>query len=345
MSNTGHKYISETEDGFVLTPPRVCKAKQRTYTFQTLEAALHTRKNFLGPSPAVVEDPPPGPVAKIEEQQSLDPQELWDAAFRVQERVQQTQPDPWYTIRIDDDRPVAVALLSDAHFGSPHVNYRALLSDADIVASTEGMFSFFLGDARDNFVLSKLSHARHDAEMPIDAELALYQDWMGRVSGKSLAWVTGNHDLWTKTLAGIDLDRLLLPKRILYDPHVLHIRLQLGDAEWCIKLRHRWPYRSIYNPTHGIETSWERGQMPFDIGIGGDSHIGTLFRDFLREGKRRLAVLIGTYKNLGDPFHRQIGKLQCPHDGCGALIFCPDGRIHREWELQSAADYLKYLRK
>jgi hypothetical protein len=269
--------------------------------------------------------------------------ELWNRAMQNQARQYEKMEDPWYPITVDSPKPFAVAFMSDMHIGSPNVNYRLLYDHSQIIRWTDGMYLIVLGDERDNFVGTRLNHARFTANMSVDDEVRLYIAWKEMVEDKMLAYVTGNHDLWSWKMAGIDLADLVLPKTVLYDKYEVRIAINLNDLHtWQLKLRHRWSGRSIYNLTNGIERAWQFES--FDIGIGGDYHDGTICREFIRDGQIRYAILLGTYKNLDDPYHKQIGKIQSPHMGCGVMIFYPDGEMQWFRDIEQAADYLEYLR-
>jgi hypothetical protein len=269
--------------------------------------------------------------------------ELWARAIENQERQEAKIEDPWYPIMFDGYKPFGVAFMSDMHIGSPFVNYKLLMEHSQIIQRTPGLHLIVLGDERDNFVGTRLNHARYTAQMSVEDELRLYMAWMNMVQDDTLAYVTGNHDLWTWKMAGVDLADLLLPETVLYDKYEVRIAINLNDLHtWQLKLRHRWSGRSIYNLTNGIERAWQFGR--FDIGVGADYHDGTICREFIKDGQIRYAILLGTYKNLDDPYHKQIGKIQSPHMGCGMILFFPDGKMQWFRDLETGADYLSYLR-
>jgi hypothetical protein len=83
---------------------------------------------------------------------------------------------------------------------------------------------------------------------------------------------------------------------------------------------------------------------PFDIGVGGHTHIGTLMRPFFRHGREKLAILTGAYKRF-DSYSKELGYAETVTTGCGAVIFHPDGRIWYSSNLKTACEYLTYLRK
>jgi len=347
MSNTGFRYVSKLEDGgysFVLPNAMRREKVQTVYRQPTLPLALAKRQEILGYDPDASEQSEPTVTIEPPINQAWTPAELWDRAFTVQDQIERTPPDYWYTIEIDDNKPIAIAWMSDIHFGSPYTDYRQVWADTETITNTPGMWAIGLGDDRDNWVATKLTYLQRRQEMTFDAEVSLYKSWIEMIKPKLLADVTGNHDLWTHKIGGLDLARLLLPDRILYDKYEIRMVLKLGGAEWRIICRHKWPYNSIYNPTHGMEMSWERAGKPYDIALGGDTHIATICREFIREGKVRFAILLGTYKLLGDPFPYELGKANCPHVGSGAVIFWPSGQMLWVRDVKTAAKFLEWAR-
>ncbi|MFC2031600.1 hypothetical protein ACFLWA_12845, partial [Chloroflexota bacterium] len=75
---------------------------------------------------------------------------------------------------------------------------------------------------------------------------------------------------------------------------------------------------------------------------GGHTHTGTLGRPFIRQGKKRYAVLTGAY-TIDNDFGRQLGMAETHGRGCGATIHYPDGSLLFMDDLETAADFLQYL--
>ena len=272
-----------------------------------------------------------------------DPEEIWRRVLGAQEKVEKiAERRSEQRITIPGDQPFGLAFLSDLHFGNMWTDYRQARKDADLVRDTEGLYAIFTGDGIDNWITGKLMSLQRDQVIPFDHEVRLFKDWLSRLKQSLLVTVSGNHENWTKRLAGFDFVREYLKgTRALYDRHEVVFTLILGDAQWVVKVRHKWRWGSVFNPTHGIEVGWERTGH-FDIGVGGHTHIGTLIRPFLRDGTKRYAVLVGTYKTGG--YGRELGLAKPYGRGAAALIFYPDGRLFATEDLQTAIEFLSCLR-
>ncbi len=270
---------------------------------------------------------------------------LWTAAAKRFEITRQTHVEKTRQ-QIDlGNKPTAIAWLSDLHLGSSGTDYAAIWEDTQTIVNTPGMYAAFHGDGIDNWVVGKLQAIQRGQAVNHSEEVAMFRRWVELIHEKLLLVVSGNHDNWTKKMAGLDiLPTLLGETQVLYDPYEVRVNLTCGDGSWDVLVRHQWKWSSIFNPTHGIEVGYDRMSDQFDIGVGGHTHIGTLIRPFFRHRRERLAVLTGAYKRI-DPFSKEVGFAETMTNGCGAIIFFPDGKVWYNSDLKVAADYLTYLRR
>ena len=270
--------------------------------------------------------------------------EMWARAIRASEahakRIAQKRRQ---SIELPPE-PFALATLGDAHMGGPGVDYAALHRDATIVRDTPGMYAMFGGDGVDNWIIGKLQALQRDQIMPHDTSWLMFLDWLDMLGDSLLAVVLGNHDLWTAKLSGFEpVARHLRHAAILYDPHEIVFTLACGELEQKWLVRHSFRYASVFNPTHGLEVAWDRGDTDFDVAVGFHRHSGTLVRPFVRHGKPRTAVQMGTYK-IADSFGTELGLSRPASLGVAAMVGHPDGRSWWFGDLPSAAEFLAYLR-
>lgn len=259
---------------------------------------------------------------------------------KIGERAKQKNLDETRQVITMPNKPFALAILSDIHAGGK-ADYEAIEADVDIITRTEGMYVGNLGDDTDNFINTKLNWIQKEQPTTFDMETRFLEWLLRRLSGNILFWVSGNHNNWTKKTSGIDfIKEGLKGTHCLYDASQIFFSLKWGDNEQKWLVRHKWKYSSIFNCTHGIETGWERVGKNFDVGCAGHTHIATLCRPFIREEKKRFAILLGTYK-LRDNFGRECGYSNSVGTGSGAFVYHPDGRSFWCEDLLTAKDLLK----
>jgi len=238
------------------------------------------------------------------------------------------------------NKPFAIAILSDIHAGGK-ADYEAIERDINIITTTEGMYAGNLGDDTDNFISSKLQWIQKAQPTTFDMETRFLEWMFKKLSGNILFWVSGNHNNWTSKASGIDFIREgLMGTKCLYDSAQIFFTLKWGDNEQRWLARHKWKHSSIFNATHGIEVGWERVGLNFDVGCAGHTHIATLCRPFIKEGKKRFAILMGTYK-IRDNFGRECGYASSVGLGSGAFVYHPDGRSFWCEDLATAKDLLQ----
>ncbi len=264
----------------------------------------------------------------------VDVQSLWDMAKAQQPTERRDVPAITMA-----NAPFAIAFLSDLHIGSTATDYRSIQEDAETVRDTDGMYAVFHGDGIDNWIIGKLQAQQRNQAMPFDSELALFKAWMATLENKLIAVVAGNHDNWTKKMAGVDWLKSITPPTAIYNNNEALFELYWAKNKATVCVRHKWRGTSILNPTHGIERASK--DIDADIYVGGHTHIGTLFRSFTVRNKDRLAVLTGTYK-IHDDYGSELGVPRSQHRGCGAVVFDVDGSSTWVRNLQEAARYLKF---
>jgi hypothetical protein len=244
----------------------------------------------------------------------------------------------------EEGRAVAFAFLADPHFGNPGTDYARAKADADLIAATDGMYAGTMGDITDNWIVGKLTALQRNQSIAMALEKKLANDWLNILLPKLLFFVAGNHDLWTVKMSGVDpYKEYLAGKEVLYDEHEAQFDLHLPDGTSQNVLgRHQYKGKSDLNPTHGIEKVWEH--YDYDIALGAHLHPFSMCREFVKRGKRRYAVQLGTYKRHDD-YAREIGYPPTEGVGSGAFVFAPNAAPQWFNDIRVAAAFLRYLRE
>ena len=277
-----------------------------------------------------------------------DPSKIWKRVLEIQTSNSDSARRRYsQEIRIPGNLPVCIAFTSDWHGGNSYTDYARLWAETELVADTPGMYAITMGDLHDNWV-GKLEGIQRYQPVSLAEELALVRDRLMRLcnANKLLACVSGNHESRADKLAGLDWIRdVLADHQVLYDQDEILATLTVGDAEWRLKLRHKWRYKSILNPFHGFWRDLERAD-DWDMAIGGHVHSGSHWAkiDHMDGGSGhptdRYAVLLGTYE-YDSKYARMEGYPRHVASGAVGVIYWPTGETLIVGDLQVAARALR----
>lgn len=224
----------------------------------------------------------------------------------------------------------AIVMMSDVH-GGAKADYEAIENDIKTIRDTSDMYCILAGDLTDNFIIGKLATLQKFQSTTFDDEMRFIEWFINILKGSLIAFISGNHDNWTKKMSAYDhLKALLDDVPILFDNNQVRFKLNhMNNTEqWLV--RHKFKWSSIFNPTHGMQVTWERGEKPFDVVVGGHTHIATLCNEFIKHDIKRYAVLLGTYK-LRDEYATECGFAHTHSDTVGSGAFVYDGKGNKYW--------------
>ena len=172
-------------------------------------------------------------------------------------------------IRIPSNVPIGIMITADWHAATVGTDVRWLFDRASFVRDTPGLFCVGVGDMFDN----PIKH-RGGAINDVADQLRLLDLLVEEYGGKMLGTTSGNHDDWSKVLAGCDhLAALATRHKIHYAPDELIWDVEIVDpfdaehvtATWTIATRHQYRRQSALNPLHGCwrwleeeVATWER---------------------------------------------------------------------------------------
>jgi len=202
------------------------------------------------------------------------------------------------TIVHGSNLPIGVCFVGDQHIGNEGSNHELMREDAGLIQQTPGMYAILGGDGWDNHIkhLAAIINAK---SAPADqAKMFVY--YVGLFKQKILAVISGNHEAWTKQVAGIDVLKMLIDHgTIIYSPHGLKLTLRVGGQDYRIYIRHKTQFNSSMNLTHTIKQLYRFGDWPFDIGFRGDQHEADI-EEFRAHGLMRWALRGGSYLILSE---------------------------------------------
>jgi hypothetical protein len=273
----------------------------------------------------------------------LTREEVWDlmrlrrelAAKRLAQKVQ-----PEVTVRIPTDRKYGVVFMSDFHFGNEGTDEEALWEDVELIRSCPQLGVFVGGDGVDNMAVGKLlAVARDNASLSPDLQYVAYRFVLNALVKQILAIGTGNHDAWTKQLAGIDgISPLLADLPIVNTGERSLIHLYVGEQHYRIFRKHRPVYSSVFNLAHAVQALWRLGTDDFDVGVVEHQHCSYV-GPFYGHGLERLAVRTGSYKTR-DGFASEFTP---NNGGIGTPVVVFDPFERKMTPFMSISDAIEFL--
>lgn len=246
-------------------------------------------------------------------------------------------------VRIDDDKPIGIALPADRHIGDIGTDLELQIEHAKALGATDGMYTFEGGDGVNNFINPKIvDNGKHDASPEIQYEIYAYI--LSLV--KPVLVAHGNHDQWTNTIAGYDaLAQLARRMQCVCTSAGAEIDVHVGSQRYVFYRSHKYRYNSSFNHTHAVKRMWEMGNVDFDVGIIDHNHVPAI-EAFWKHRKLKIAIRAGTYKT-NDEWARSQG-FHGARIGVPILLLWPDEWRIEPWpnveDVQGACDYLTYLR-
>jgi len=225
--------------------------------------------------------------------------------------------------------PALIWLLCDTHIGSKGVDYDAFISHYELVLNTPGAYAISNGDEIDGFMVHLSGAATGVYETPITPEQQarlvrkMWKDLDD--NGKLLAMSFGNHNDWLNR-SGYTFENTWLSDfncPILNCGGLLH--LKFGNQTYDLAISHRHWGSSKLNPTNATKRLMEHEYPDADIFFLGHTHQKECLQ-FERGGKRRTAVVGGTYK-VEDEWAMKRGLSSRGQMGGATLAIYPDRNV------------------
>lgn len=304
---------------------------EAAYPGQHTPAAIHIKRRQLRDQGIDVKRAeigrPPDPIMvdlpSLPDQPSDD--DLWeayDAMHKVQQSYSESRALSEAKITITTERPIGIVFMSDFHLGATGTDAKALREDVELIGSCDQLRVYVGGDGIDNFVIPALAHAHRDGSLvTIEMQYLLFQSIIKKLLPQLLAVGTGNHDAWTKRMAGVEA--MLYGLRnvpVLHTKEDTYLDLTVGNQSYLIYRKHRPPRTSQLNDGHGVQHQFRFGERPFDIGVMEHHHTPHI-SSFFGHGEMRWAVRTGSYK-VKDSFAREFG-FQNSRIGTPVMVLFP----------------------
>ena len=253
------------------------------------------------------------------------------------DRLQTRQTE--VTVRINEDRPFAVAWWGDWHIGSADVDYETFDRHRAIIAEEDGLYWIGAGDYKENALTDghKGSGYQQLFQPGMQDELLLH--WMDELGPSCLALVEGNHDAWDQREVDKSLVEAMAARAgAAYLWYGGVIWIEVGSQRYRWVARHKYKYESSLNTTNA--------QRNLNIQAGGADVVSLAHKHFVdfhakqTGGRKTIYIRCGTYKVLDD-YGQAIGDFK-GEIGVPMVVFWPDQ--HKVLGFDQLEDGLAHLR-
>lgn len=202
-----------------------------------------------------------------------DIEKEWLAAEEENEQhIERATKGSEFVAEFPTDRVSAVTFSADKHIAlKAPVSLRRIRIDGEVMADTPDLHVVEVGDAVDNHI--KHRAAVLSSESKPQTQYEFFDHYLALIKHRILCMVTGNHEYWTKQIAGIDVVQWLADKhRICYAPHEARLTCRVGTQTYRIGVRHQYRLSSSFNQTHSVKQWVRLGASDFDIAVIGHHH-------------------------------------------------------------------------
>lgn len=281
-------------------------------------------------------------VAAYEPLPTSTPEARWKAAeVDNAEHIRKALLMAQFSVELPDE-PCAITFVSDQHISIGNtVDLQRMREDAQKIAEVDGCYAILGGDATDNHIKHR-SAVLAARSQPSD-QFELFEWYLSIFAHRVLVAISGNHDLWTNQMAGVDvLSGLLKQQRVCYAPDEALMTVKLGSQTYRIGVRHQYRLNSSFNETHAVKQWFRNGEHNWDIGCICHNHSGCI-EPFMGHGIERWACRPGSYQ-IASAYSRQFGY-NTTYPTCPTFVIWPDRRkIVGFHQLEDGLLYLRAAR-
>src|ERR1700740_992135 len=254
----------------------------------------------------------------------------------------------WLKIKMLQDGPFGIACLGDPHLDSPGCNWRLVRRDAEIIRRTEGLFAANCGDSIDNW-WGRLIGLKGKSFIT-DEEAWRLVEWLIDEIGeeKWVVWLLGNHD--TKNDTGHLWKRICKNLVHMDDWQGRFCIVPPNGREIRVWAAHSFSGHSMWNPLHGAQKNAKFSGTQAHLMIQGHHHEWALYNSEAPYSHRTYWLAKARGYKFSDDHGEMHGYFPQAEGATIVSIVNPDapteaGFVQCSPELESAADYLTFLRR
>lgn len=261
-----------------------------------------------------------------------------EAARRYRDKARRAEQKSHQKIHFPHG-PVCIIFGGDQHIGNQGTDIERMFQEQEIILAVPGSYFWQMGDVVDQFILGRLIAENWKPSLPIAEQYWLAEEYMKGFADRLLAVNAGNHDAWAQKASGVDRMRDISPEGVLYDADTIKATVEVGNHQFRIWTRHKWRGRSMYNMTHGQERGVRFDNPQYDVYVGAHNHTGSVARELIHNGSRKIAIQTGSYK-IHDDYADAEGFPAHDSSTVCCLVLNDSGSFFATSDLQAVLEYM-----
>jgi hypothetical protein len=245
------------------------------------------------------------------------------------------------TIKLTDDKPVAISFWGDWHEGGVGTDYAGLEEDTQKIIGVDGLYWVGTGDYKDNYLDGGHKGAGYEQIIQPGMQDKVVERRMARTAENNLALVRGCHDDWDKKVGDKDfIEQLCGITKSVNLWHGGKLLIEIGSQKYHIKVRHKFKFESGLNVENSMRRMYDM-QGEFDVAVSAHLHF-PFYMSRPLGGKPRILCKSGGYKKW-DEFGQKLAGYKA-NRGIPTIILYPnEHRIYVSY-IDDAITMLKALR-
>jgi len=249
---------------------------------------------------------------------------------------------------IETDCPIGIVCMGDLHIGHMHTDYEKLYKHIKLVLDTPNSYVLLVGDLiENNNLAATVQHQDLHTEdlIPTSMQKRLTEMLLHPLvlKRKIAAIVLGCHDERSKRSDDFDFcDYCAEVANVPYLGYGGKINLRVGQTDYSLVVRHKFPMQSRYNATHANKQML-RFYLDGDISITAHMHEAAVEECYIR-GEPKLNIRVAAYKT-SDSFGRAKGFNPVKPTSPVVILWPDRKRFIGFRETEAGLDYLKYLNR
>jgi hypothetical protein len=182
---------------------------------------------------------------------SIDIEDLIQKTIALQCSLDNTQiKQTNLSLEIKDDKPVGIGFWGDWHLGAKGTDHLQWKKDVDIISHLNGFYYFGMGDYCNLAINDKNQGEHFDELLKPEQQIIMAKYGFEKTKKQALGNTRGCHPDRIYSLTGTDMiDEFCEISDSANLWHGAEVKLQIGDIEYILRIRHKAPGESPINTT------------------------------------------------------------------------------------------------